>query len=155
MHSSLEKMSRTSLCTELMLLSLQPKKENKCEEEKTAPGAMTPWRVNSYNRLDGRTDKAMCRSCEHQKTVLYPILLGTYHATLLVVDPCHSLRLFKDLQRKGCLNLRGGVKKEVLLGGAHHKVAYPPPSPQLWSKYHFFVGVFFFCLGKVIEQIGK
>ena len=29
--------------------------------------------------------------------------------------------------------LRGDVKKEVLVfGGAHHKVAYPPPS-ELWS----------------------
>ena len=39
--------------------------------------------------------------------------------------------------------IRGGVKKKlVVLGGAHNKVAYPPP-PQLWSNYHFFVGFFF------------
>ena len=37
-------------------------------------------------------------------------------------------------------------KKVVLLGGAHHKVAYNPlPPPQLWSKYHFFVGNFLFA----------
>ena len=41
--------------------------------------------------------------------------------------------------------LRGGVKKVILLGGAHHKVAYPPPLPQLWSKYHFLVGKYFFA----------
>ena len=36
--------------------------------------------------------------------------------------------------------LRGGV----VLGGAHHKVAYPTPQPpKLWSNYHFFVGFFF------------
>ena len=39
--------------------------------------------------------------------------------------------------------VRGGIKKVVLLGGAHHKVAYPPP--QLWSKYHFFGGGIFFA----------
>ena len=41
------------------------------------------------------------------------------------------------------LGRRGGVKKVVVLGGAHHKVDHSPPSPQLWSNYHFFVGNFF------------
>ena len=31
----------------------------------------------------------------------------------------------------------------VVLDGAHHKMAYYPPS-QSWSNYHFFVG-FVFC----------
>ena len=38
---------------------------------------------------------------------------------------------------------RGGVKKVVLLGGAHHKVAYPP---LVVVKVPIFCGKFFICL---------
>ena len=47
--------------------------------------------------------------------------------------------------------IRVSVKKVVLLGGAHHKVVYPPPPPQLWSKCHFFCGIFF-CLKSLDTQ---
>ena len=33
-------------------------------------------------------------------------------------------------------NIRG--KRVVVLGGAHHKMSYLPPPPQLWSNYQFF-----------------
>ena len=37
------------------------------------------------------------------------------------------------------------LKKVVLLGGAHHKVAYPLPPPVVVKVQLFFVGIFF-CL---------
>ena len=41
------------------------------------------------------------------------------------------------------LTLMGDVKKVVVLGGAHHKVQDPQSSRQLWSNYHFLMGDFF------------
>ena len=47
-----------------------------------------------------------------------------------------------DVFKCSFLLFRGGVKKVVLFGGAHHKVT----SPHQLSKYHFFGGKFVFCL---------
>ena len=43
--------------------------------------------------------------------------------------------------------VRGGVKKVVLLGGAPHKGAFPPPPPALVVvKVPLFCDAFFICL---------
>ena len=47
---------------------------------------------------------------------------------------------FESKAYKGIYNFKGDEKKVVVLGGAHHKVAYlPPPSPFL-VKLPLFVG---------------
>ena len=46
---------------------------------------------------------------------------------------------FESVLQKCYYLIRGGFKK---VGGAHHKVAYPPSPHLLWSKYHK-VGNFF------------
>ena len=50
--------------------------------------------------------------------------------------------LFNYLLIKG----RRQKKKLVLLGGRDQKMATPPPLPQLWSKYKFFLSKNFFLL---------
>ena len=39
--------------------------------------------------------------------------------------------------------IRGGVKKMVLLGGAQHKVAYPPPHPSCGQSTTFLWEIFY------------
>ena len=43
------------------------------------------------------------------------------------------------------VSLRDGVKKMVLLGGAPHKVAYPPPPHLVVVKVPLFLGNFLFA----------
>ena len=58
---------------------------------------------------------------------------------------------------KKARSVRGGVKKVALLGGAHHKVAYP--APLVVVKVPLFCGNFFICLEspdrEKNEQIGN
>ena len=64
-------------------------------------------------------------------------------------EPCQRPRHTEEIRcvplhiNAPVLRLGTASKKAVVLGGAHHKMAYLSP-PQLWSKYHFFGGNLFF-----------